>query len=80
MADTTYDVIQSNLTFEAWPLAVLDECPLHVLAAELTVGLLAGERLLKAAIDWLTPSASVNCSRSSLFVRPFAVVTSAVRV
>ena len=38
-------------TFETCPLAVLEEWPLQVLAAELTVGLLAGERLLKAAID-----------------------------
>lgn len=28
---------------------------------------------LKAVIDCETPSANMNCSRSSMFVRPFAV-------
>lgn len=30
---------------------------------------------LKADILWLTPSASMNCSRSSIFVRPFAIAS-----
>ena len=29
---------------------------------------------LKAVIDWLTPSAKMNCSLSSMFVRPLTVL------
>lgn len=30
-------------------------------------------RGLNAAIDWETPSAKINCSRNSIFVRPLAI-------
>ena len=31
-------------------------------------------RGLNAAIDWDTPSAKMNCSRNSMFVRPLAIL------
>lgn len=55
------------LTFVIGPALVEDICVRC--SVEVGLGL---ER--KAVIVWLTPSASINCSRSSIFVLPLATV------
>lgn len=66
-------------TFITGPLALLGEralqgdvAPEYVELPEYELPL--GDLAVNPAIDWLTPLASVNCSRSSVFVRPLAVM------
>ena len=56
------------------PTLVMGPCmdPLRVSPETEDVGLSLGAFDLKGVMDWETPEARVNCSRSSTLVRPFA--------
>lgn len=58
-------------TFVIGPWGVRSE-----LEEEPEAGLAEDRLLLKAVIVWDTPSARMNCSRSSMLVRPLAVCVS----
>jgi len=55
-------------TFVMGPAVGRDWADLFPLETELPLG-----RDLKACIVWETPSARINCSRNSIFVRPLAI-------
>jgi len=69
-----------QLTFVIGPLAELGDLVLHPDTVELPAELPPGLRLTKPDMDWLTPSAKINCSRSSRFVLPLAVINNKIYI